>query len=305
MEHQSELNTHSSSTPFQLHGQRLASALAQVRAAVGDAGIPDAAYEARTLVVTATGVSRETLITDRDHLITGEERVRLESLVGRRLRREPLQYVVGSVEFYGRRFLVDSRVLIPRQETEMLVEQALAFTTERSLSAPRVLDIGTGSGALAVTLAGELSGVSAVATDISQDALDVALENARAAGVDHRIEFICCSLATEVTGTFDIVVCNPPYVLSAFLSGPDAQPELAYEPLEALDGGRDGMDVYRPLLSSLVEILAPGGAAFIEIDPPVASECLADAKRNLPDATVSVLTDLAGLERCLVIELPN
>lgn len=305
MEHQDAFNTRSSSTPFRLHGQRLDSALAQIRAAIGDAGIPDASFEARTLVMTATGVSRETLITDRERRLTGEERVRLESLVGRRLLREPLQYVVGSVEFYGRRFLVDSRVLIPRQETEMLIEQALAFARERKLMVPRVLDIGTGSGVLAVTLAGELSEASVVATDISQAALDVALENARSVGVDHRIELICCSLATKVVGKFDIVVCNPPYVLSAFLSGPDVQPELAYEPFEALDGGRDGMDVYRPLLSSLGEILAPGGAAFIEIDPPVASECVVDAKRILPDATVSVLTDLAGLERCLVIELPN
>jgi release factor glutamine methyltransferase len=305
MKHRSKLNSPLDETPLILAGQRLDSALAHVRAVVSDAGIPDASVEARSLLRAALGINREALLTDRDRLLTEENRAVLESLVNRRARREPLQYIIGPVEFYGRRFEVDPRVLIPRPETELLIEQVLAFSTQRGLSNARVLDIGTGSGVIAVTLAAELSGLSIVATDISGDALDVAMANAVLANVEARIEFIRCSLATEVTGTFDVVVCNPPYVQSAFLSGPDVQPELAYEPQEALDGGRDGMKVYRPLLGSLRKLLAPGGAAFIEIDPPVVSGCVEAAKRSLPEASVSVLTDLAGLERCLMIELPH
>ena len=305
MEHLAEVTKPSAITTFQLEGRRLDAALAQVRVELSNAGIPDAAFEARGLLRAAVGITREALLTDRDRLITVDEQSLLESFVTRRLHREPLQYVVGSVEFYGRRFRVDPRVLIPRPETELLVEQALSFSTERRLAGPRILDIGTGSGAIAVTLAAELPDASIVATDISEYALAAALENARSAGIEDRVEFVHCSLAEKVTGRFEIVVCNPPYVLSAFLSGSDVQPELAYEPHTALDGGSDGMTVYSPLLSSLSAILAPGGAAFVEIDPPVASACMVLAKMKLSVASVSVLTDLAGLERCLVIELPH
>lgn len=305
MEHRTEINSTSDNTSFHLQSHRLDSTLAQVRTAISEAGIPDAGFEARSLVRTALRISKEVLLTDQDRLVTDEEQTLLESLIGRRLRRVPLQYVIGTVEFYGRRFRVDARVLIPRPETELLIDQALAFAMERRISKPRILDIGTGSGAIAVTLAAELPESRIVATDISGDALEVARENARSTAVQDRIEFVRCSLVANVTGTFEIVVCNPPYVLSAFLSGADVQPELAYEPLEALDGGKDGMKVYRPLFSSLERVLAPGGAAFIEIDPQVVSLCVAEAKRNLPAASISVLTDLAGLERCLVIELPR
>jgi release factor glutamine methyltransferase len=283
----------------------LQTALSAVRTALREAGIPDAAFEARLLVRAAVGISKERLLTDAELVLSAGQRSTLESLVGRRLQREPIQYVVGSVEFYGRSFKVDQRVLIPRPETELIVDQVLAFAAERRSPNLRILDIGTGSGAIAITLAAELPGVSVTATDISSDALAVARENARAIAVDDRIEFVHCSLAEEVSGLFDVVVSNPPYVLAGFLSGQDVQPELSYEPRTALDGGTDGMSVYRPLIRGLGTILEQRGAAFIEIDPPVAAECVAEAKISLPGASVAVLTDLAGIERCLVIELQH
>lgn len=305
MEHAATVKPPAVPPALRLEDQRLGYALAQVRKVIGSAGIPDAGFEARQLVMAAAGVTREALLTDPDRTLTNDERLALETMVRRRLSREPLQYVIGQVEFYGRSFKVDSRVLIPRPETELLIEQALAFAGEHNFPAPRVLDIGTGSGVIAVTLATELPASTVVATDISLEALAVAKENAQLLAVAGRIEFVHCSLAAGVSGTFEIVVCNPPYVLTDFLSGPDIQPELGFEPRTALDGGRDGMAVYRPLLGGLDSIIAPGGAAFIEIDPPVTEQCLAEAKSRLPEASVSVLTDLAGLERCLLIELPH
>lgn len=279
------------------------STIARVTRQLADAGIPDAGIEARTLIKAVLGLTSTSLLTDRDRRVSEAELATLDALVELRLKREPLQYITGEVEFYGRAFNVDQRVLIPRPETELLVEQALAYLAEKTIERPRVLDIGTGSGVLAVTLAAELPLASVVATDIiSTDALGVALPNARSHRVDDRIEFVQCPFADEVEGRFDIVVCNPPYVLSSFLDGPEAQPELGFEPRTALDGGADGMDVYRPLLARLPGLLKPGGAAFIEIDPPVVESCVAAAKQHLPHTTVSVLTDLAGLERCLVIE---
>ncbi|MDA0232100.1 MAG: hypothetical protein O3C69_01270, partial [Chloroflexi bacterium] len=125
---------------LRLEDQRLGYALAQVRKVIGSAGIPDAGFEARQLVMAAAGVTREALLTDPDRTLTNDERLALETMVRRRLSREPLQYVIGQVEFYGRSFKVDSRVLIPRPETELLIEQALAFAGERNFPAPRVLD---------------------------------------------------------------------------------------------------------------------------------------------------------------------
>ncbi len=278
-------------------------ALSQATQLLADHEIPDTPLEARTLVRAALGVSQAELLTSPGSPVTPEQLDELGRFMERRLDREPLQYIIGEVEFYGRQFTVDERVLIPRPETELLVEQALLRTSECDIQTPSVLDIGTGSGVLAATLAKELASAKVVATDISQAALDVAAENAHRQGVSGQIELRRCSLAEGVSGPFDIVVCNPPYVRSGFLDGPDVQPELANEPRLALDGGADGMDVYRPLFAALPALLSDTGAAYIEIDPPVAEGCVSLAKQHMPRASASVLTDLAGLERCMAIEL--
>ena len=279
------------------------STVAKMTQRLADGGIPDSGAEARVLVKTALRLTSTTLLTERDRPVTDFELVALSKQVERRLRREPLQYITGEVEFYGRVFDVDRRVLIPRPETELLVEQALAYITEQHMELPRILDIGTGSGVLAVTLAAELPPAEAVATDISVEALEVARSNALTHSVADRIEFAHCPFADGVNGRFDVIVCNPPYVRTEFLDGSEIQPELAFEPRTALDGGADGMEVYRPLIERLGTLLRPSsGTAFIEIDPPVTQLCLAEARQRLPQASLSVLTDLAGLERCLVIE---
>jgi release factor glutamine methyltransferase len=285
-----------------LTGVPAARALSLIRDRLEVAGIVEARYEATLLIRAALEVSRERLLIDRDHIVSAAAAERVQAMVQRRVRLEPLQYILGSTEFYGREFRVDERVLIPRPETELLVEQALAFALERKLVTPRVLDIGTGSGILAITLAAELPDAEVVATDISADALQVAQANAEYLGVSERISFVHCSLADDVDGPFDMVITNPPYVLTRFLDGDNVQPELAHEPRLALDGGINGMDVYMPLIAALAGLLKERGLAVVEIDPPVAADCLAEAKAYFPDSTREVLTDLAGLERALIIE---
>ncbi len=282
----------------------IAGVLAETRQTLESSGITEAALDARVLVKAALGISQTELLTEQDRQVDSETRKKLDEFVGRRAQREPLQYITGSVEFYGRDFSVDRRVLVPRPETELLVEQAVRRVKECRVEAPRVLDIGTGSGVLAVTMVAEVPSARVVATDVSADALEIATANAHRLGVSGRITFVETSLAYDLEERFDIVVCNPPYVLSGFLDGPDVQPELVFEPRLALDGGTDGMDIYRQLLPQLDAVLSPAGAAYIEIDPPVAGHCLALAKQLAPAAAVSVLTDLSGLERCLPIELP-
>jgi release factor glutamine methyltransferase len=301
MAHESGTVTETNSFP-NVTGVPASRALSLIQDRLEAVGITEARYEATLLLLSALEVTRERLLVDRELVISAAASDRIQSMVQRRVRFEPLQYVLGSTEFYGREFRVDESVLIPRPETELLVEQALAFAREQKLVAPRVLDIGTGSGILAITIAAELPGAEVVATDISVDALQVAQANAEHLGVAERINFGQCSLADDVNGQFDIVVANPPYVLTGFLDGDTVQPELAHEPRVALDGGADGMNVYRPLIAALSGLLRETSIAVVEIDPPVTANCLAEARFHFPGSTIEVLTDLSGLERALVIE---
>ena len=221
-------------------------------------------------------------------------------MLGRRADREPLAYLIGRKEFFGREFYVDARVLIPRPETEMLVDLATEFAASDGRSELNIADIGTGSGILAITLAAELPGAWVTAVDIDPDALDVARCNAGKLGVADRLKFVHADFKDVPGGRFDIVISNPPYIRSSALR--DLEPELSFEPVQALDGGEEGRTVLSPLIDSLPELLAPGrSAAFIEIDPPLAADASRQAANVLPGSRVEVFRDLAGLERCLAV----
>jgi release factor glutamine methyltransferase len=264
-----------------------------------DAGVPEPGLDARLLVRHASGLSAEKLLSALGDPVPDSLHERLNSLVERREKREPLQYITGHAAFYGREFDVDSRVLIPRPETEQLVEQALDFVKRHGLIEPRIADIATGSGAIAVTLALEIPWAEVWATDISEDALAVARLNAATPGAD--VRFARGDLFESLAGRFDVIVSNPPYIRSSALDR--LEPELAWEPRGALNGGEDGMDIIRPLLASLGPFLKDSAAlALVEFDPPVARESARLAKVAVPGARVDVLTDLAGLERVLVVE---
>ena len=263
-------------------------------------GIEDAGVDARLLLRHAFGWTAEQQL---GRLLDNAPVHRLdllEDLVVSRTDREPLQYIIGSAEFFKRQFAVDPRVLIPRPETEQLVVQAIGFVRQYEIHEPRIADICTGSGALAISLALELPTAEVFATDISAGALDVASQNALALGAE--VEFFEGDLLGPLSGQFDVIVSNPPYILHDAMTG--LQAEVKAEPGLALDGGDDGLDVIRPLLSGMRVALKPSrSAAYLEIDPPIAELALALAHERFPEASVSLLTDLAGLARCVAIEL--
>ncbi|MGD8813338.1 MAG: peptide chain release factor N(5)-glutamine methyltransferase [Anaerolineales bacterium] len=211
---------------------------------------------------------------------------------------EALPYVLGWWEFYGRRFEIQPHVLIPRPETELLVEHALSYleaNTQRDL----VLDVGTGSGCIAITLAIEMPQLQVVATDLDRSVLQIASKNAVRHGVGDRIRFIQGDLASALAGPYDLICTNLPYIPSARLS------ELVVgrrEPQVALDGGPDGLVWIRSLLEELPRLLEPGGKALFEIDEDQRDAVLADAAGSLLDARVQVCKDLAGKDRLLIID---
>ena len=223
----------------------------------------------------------------------------LESMVVRRESREPLQYITGKAEFYCRNFTVNESVLIPRPETEQLVDQVQAFVQERGIENPRIADICTGSGAIAISLAMELPAAEVYATDISSEALTVAQKNAD--DMNAELDIYEGDLLEPLSGQFDVIVSNPPYILTSAI--PTLQPEVTREPSLALDGGHDGLDVIRPLFEGILSRLKPrNSAAYIEIDPPIDDTALALAMENFPHAAISLITDLAGLNRFVSIE---
>jgi len=191
---------------------------------------------------------------------------RYQNLIIRRSRNEPTAYLLHSQGFYGREFYVDSHVLIPRPETELLVEETLKAVDQGNLEAPKILEVGTGSGCIAISVALERSGGQLLAVDISPEALIVARINARRFGTKN-IQFIesdlYAGMPAEFWGDFDIIVSNPPYIATGILAG--LQKELEYEPQKALDGGDDGLRIIRPLVEGAIQVLKPGGAFLIEI----------------------------------------
>ncbi len=264
-------------------------------------GIEEPEREAEILVCHALGISRTGLYMDACHVGEGTLRV-LDSLFRRRLRREPIEYLTGCAEFYGMRFRVGPGVLIPRPETEMLVEEAVRMLNARKSAAVDVLDICTGSGCIAAAIAAEVPSARVVATDISAAAIGYAVENARLNSAGN-VVFVQGDLFEPVGGRdFHLIVSNPPYVKSGDLAG--LQMEVSgYEPREALDGGEDGLGFYRRILEEAPQHLREDGVLLLELGAGqcgavagIASECGLRVAR--------VLNDLAGIERVMVLEGP-
>ena len=260
------------------------------------AGVQDAAPdEAEILVSAVTGIPRGRLFLSMNEEI-GDAAGRLFPLIARRGAGEPLQYVLGAWDFFGREFLLSPDTLIPRPETEGLAERAVAALRRSPMARPLALDVGTGSGAIAVTLAAEVPAARVVATDISPGALRKARENAARHGVAARVLPICCDLlsALKCGGRFAVVVSNPPYVAEG--EWPLLPPEVRdHEPPGALLAGRDGLSVLRPLVAGAAGLLSPGGELWCEIG---ASQ--GEAASSLSSGTLrplGVFPDLAGRDR--------
>ena len=260
------------------------------------AAVPDAAPgEAEILVSAVTGVPRGRLFLSMDAEAVGAPD-RLLRLVTRRAAGEPLQYVLGAWDFFGREFLLSPETLIPRPETEGLVERALAVLRRKGAEPSLSLDAGTGSGAIAVTLAAELPSARVVATDISPGALRTARKNARRHGVADRVLFACCDAdsALKCGGRFDVVVSNPPYVADGeWGSLPAGVRE--HEPPRALLAGPDGLSVLRRLVAGAGALLSPGGELWCEIGAGQGAAVAA-----LPGGSLrflGIFRDLAGRDR--------
>ena len=243
---------------------RIADRIADARDAIAAAGVrpQDAALDAEVLARTVLNCDRAGLIVRLREEEPAEFSAAFAPLVKRRSLREPMAYIVGQREFWGRRFAVMPGVLIPRPETELIVEEALALFRERP---PRVIiDVGTGSGCLAVSLAAEFPEARVVATDISMEALAIARRNAAANGLEARIDFRLADLLDAVTDSADLIVSNPPYVASG--DAPGLVPEVReHEPHVALFAGDDGLHVYRRLLPSARPRLRAGGRLILEV----------------------------------------
>lgn len=253
-------------------------------------GIDNARLEAEWMLCAATGLDRVGLYLNFEKPLNGAELSSYRAMVARRAKREPLQHILGSQEFCGIEFEVTRDVLIPRHDTETLVTEALA----RVPGAGAVLDIGTGSGCIAVALAKHLPDAKVTATDVSEAALAVARRNAERAGVN--VEFLRGSLLEPVAGRhFDLIVSNPPYIPTADIAG--LEPEVRdFEPIGALDGGKDGLDAYRSLVPSAVSCLNPGGWLVVEVGKGQAV-AVRELFENNTFKEIIFASDPAGIER--------
>ena len=260
------------------------------------AGIEDARDEAKRLLRHALGLDAAGMLSRGDRGLSEDEAARFEALVARREAREPLSQIIGSVGFWTLDLIVTRDVLTPRPDTEAVVEAALASLPDRA--APwRILDIATGSGAIALALLSELPNANAIATDISAAALKVAKANAARNGLEGRIAFTRTSWADGVEGPFDLLVSNPPYIAPEVIE--TLEPEVrTFEPRLALDGGKDGLEPYPHLIAEARRLLAPGAGAFFEIGHDQGKAALALAQAAGVTAP-RILADLAGRDRVL------
>jgi release factor glutamine methyltransferase len=199
-------------------------------------------------------------------LLSADESIRLEDFARRRLGGEPVARILGTKEFWGLPLTLSAATLVPRPDTETVVELALEMlrATPAAKHALRIADLGTGSGAILLALLSELPDATGIGTDISADAVQTAHNNAVDLGLADRADFIACDYAADLSGAFDLIVSNPPYIRSADIAGLAAEVRN-FDPLAALDGGRDGLDAYRALIPQAARLLAPQGALVVEI----------------------------------------
>ena len=240
----------------------------------------------------------------QEQVLTPGQTESLAHLVDRRLKREPLAYILGQKEFYGIELSVGPGVMIPRPETEHLVEQTLLLALMHMESQQLVIaEPGTGSGAISICLAIHLPMARIYATDLNTGALGLAEHNIRRHNVADRVSLLHGDLLDPVQETADIIVANLPYVGSAEIQG--LQPEIQWEPREAIDGGPDGLDVIRRLFQQASDKLKPAGVMLLEIDPQQVDPLQELTRQLFPHAAVTVEQDLAHLDRIFIVDLAN
>ena len=265
-------------------------------------GCPSARLDAEVMLAAACGIERSAVLAGR-LAVTPEIIARFDAMVVRREKHEPVAYILGHREFYSLEFEVSRDVLIPRPETETLVDAALAFVAIHPVA--RVLDIGTGSGAIAIAIAASAGAVSVVATDISAPALEIARRNAIRNRVVDRVAFVRSDLFRPLEGQaslgrFELVVSNPPYVADA--EADSLAPEVReFEPRGALFAGADGLQFYRQIATGIENHLEPGGALIVEVGADGAESVMAELERA-GMRIERLANDLAGIPRVVVAQ---
>ena len=266
------------------------------------AGIPDARLEAEVMVMSVMRMTRQNIFAQQETEVGSRLEQDLAVLLEQRLQRTPLAYILGYREFYGINVMVTPSVMVPRPETENMVEHTLFMTLMTMETRELVIaDVGTGSGAIAVNLAIHLPAAKIYAVDISEPALDVAAYNIRSHSVADRIRLGHGDLLDPVPEPVDVIVANLPYIPTGRI--PTLQPEVRQEPVIALDGGPDGLDLVRRLLAQAPEKLKTPGIILMELDPeqfPAAEE---SARQHFPDAEISAEQDLTHRDRILVVSV--
>ena len=269
------------------------------------AGIEEPQADARILAAHTLGLTRAQIITQADRVLDAAQAEAMSAHAARRLTHEPVSRILGTREFWGLSLTIDSSVLDPRPDTETIVEAALDWITTRHLKNEklRVLDIGTGSGALLLALLSELPAAHGVASDKSIAALTRARSNARQLDLADRCTFVACSFTDALRGPFDLVVSNPPYISSADI--PALAPEVRdHDPLIALDGGEDGLAAYRAIVSDALRLLVPRGRLVVELGQGQADSVSALVRAAGLSIETPIRRDLAGINRALCATAP-
>jgi release factor glutamine methyltransferase len=286
-----------------LRAETAAAAVREIAAGLASRGFDTPSLDARLLVEAATGESREALAMCPERALTPDERQRLDDYVTRRLADEPVSRILGRRSFYGREFVITRATLDPRPESETLIESALEIVAARGMTHQpvRLLDIGTGSGCLLLTLLAELPMATGVGTDPSAAALAVAAGNAQRIGVEERVLWAQADGLAGIAGPFDLAVANPPYIPSGEIAALPAAVR-DYDPRLALDGGADGMAIYRRIIAAARRVV-PAGALILEVGAGQA-DAVIELIRTLPGASsagnIDTRMDLSGHTRCVL-----
>ena len=276
-------------------------ALAAARAVTMQAGSALSTASAQALLAHVLGKGRAWLLAHREEALPPADAERYQALLARAADGEPLPHLLGEREFYGMAFTVTPDVLIPRPETEALVDAVRAWAAEHPRPQPRIVDVGTGSGAVAIAVAAHLPEACVTAVEVSGAAVSVARGNAQRHNLAARISFVQGDLLLALAGPFDVIAANLPYINRDEIAALDVG---RWEPWVALDGGPDGLYLVRRLLAQAPSRLAAGGLLVLEIGYDQGERTVALCQRAFPAANVTLRPDLAGLDRIVSVQLP-
>ena len=286
-------------------GRSLDEARRDIRARLEAAGIESPELDARLLLGEVLHLDLTGLIAGAARTLNANEAATLESFVQRRIAGEPVARILGHKEFWGLPLALSPGTLVPRPDTETIVEAALSLLKEdgRINDRLRIADIGTGSGAILLALLSELPNAQGLGTDINPDALRTAAGNAAALGLNERARFIQCDYASALEGPFDLIVSNPPYIPSRDIDGLAIEVR-EHDPRLALDGGADGLDAYRVIVPAAFELLAPGSVVVVEVGQGQAKDVARLMAEKGLDSGLPAKADLNGIQRAVMARKP-